>query len=118
MPTQFRLPMRLAATVLACAAAFAGAPAHASYFAVVPVSGDASLGPSDISQFDGYRAWKDGTFAQSCEGYVSPSDGHTYTGATGNGVYRISPAGVPLDVYCDQTADGGWTLLVKQAAGD
>ncbi len=73
-----------------------------------------------IASFGGYRAWEDGTYAQSCEGYIRSGDVlHPYTGAIGSGVYRIAPGNTPLDVFCDQTTDnGGWTLLMKQAAGD
>lgn len=69
-----------------------------------------------VRDFGAYRAWADGTFAQSCEEYIRPVDAnHAYTGATGDGVYRISPAGTLLNVYCDQSSDsGGWTLLGNQ----
>lgn len=86
--------------------------AIASYSFAVP--------EAPIVDFGGYRAWADGTFAQSCEGYIrSGSESYPYRGAVGDGVYRISPTGTAMDVYCDQTADsGGWALLMKQAAHD
>lgn len=87
--------------------------AMASYSFEVPVVALADMGS--------YRAWADGTYAPSCEGYIrSGSLSYPYQGAVGDGVYRISPAGAPpFDVYCDQTMDaGGWTLLMKQAAND
>jgi len=73
-----------------------------------------------IVDFGGYRAWADGTFAQSCEGYIrSGSDVRPYQGATGSGVYRISPPGAaPFDAYCDQVSDGGgWTRVALQYEG-
>lgn len=73
-----------------------------------------------ITEQGGYRAWADGAFAPSCEAYIRSADPqHPYVGATGDGVYRIAPAGTPMDVFCDQTTDaGGWILLMKQAAND
>lgn len=45
--------------------------------------------PTGIMDFGAYRAWADGTYAQSCEGYIRPKDAnHVYTDATGDGVYR------------------------------
>lgn len=73
-----------------------------------------------IADFGGYRAWGDGTYAQSCEGYIrSGSPQRPYTGATGDGVYRISPPGsVPFDAYCDQSSDGGgWTRVALEYEG-
>lgn len=65
------------------------------------------------------RTWSDGTYAASCNGYLNAPGGYSYAGATGSGVYRISPAGSPFDVYCDMTGDGGgWALIMKQANGD
>jgi len=74
--------------------------------------------PAEITDFGAYRAWADGTFAQTCNGYHTPTDGiHQYKGATGDGVYRISPAGIPpFDVRCDMTTEGGGWTLVEYAA--
>jgi hypothetical protein len=65
-----------------------------------------------IAIASGVRTWSDGTVAASCWDYKNPPSGYAYTGATGDGVYRIQPAGAPtpFDVNCDQTTNnGGWT---------
>ncbi|MDT7836369.1 LamG-like jellyroll fold domain-containing protein [Aquabacterium sp. OR-4] len=74
-----------------------------------------SEGGGGIVQYSGYKAWADGSLASSCNDYRYPSTGsYQYTGATGDGVYRIRPLGQSAtDVTCDMTADGGgWTMVV------
>lgn len=73
-----------------------------------------SIASIPLAQFSGYRAWEDGTFAQSCEGYIRPTAAeHVYAGVTGDGVYKVQPAGTPVNVYCDQShSGGGWTLIM------
>lgn len=74
--------------------------------------------PAGIADYGGYRAWADGTFAQSCNEYLRPAAvGHAYAGATGDGVYRIAPASIAsFDVPCDMNTDGGGWTLVEYAA--
>lgn len=68
------------------------------------------LPAGDISQVGTYRAWADGTFADSCKSYRFPTV-KSYSGDTGDGVYRIQFAGEVHDVHCDMTTDGGgWTM--------
>ena len=60
--------------------------------------------------------YADNSFATGCNAYRNPTDGHTYTGVTGDGVYRIDPDGsgptAPVNVTCAMTTDGGgWTLI-------
>jgi hypothetical protein len=62
---------------------------------------------------NGVRGWGDGTAAKSCKEYRSPTDGYAYSGATGDGLYKIQPpGGAVTNLYCDMATDGGgWTRL-------
>lgn len=62
------------------------------------------------------RQWSNGGYAASCDDYIRPDSGYSYTGATGDGLYWIDPDGsgsnAPFSVWCDMTVDdGGWTLV-------
>jgi hypothetical protein len=74
---------------------------------------------ANVANNGSYRAWSDGTYAASCQAYLAPSAPYYYSGATGNGVYRVAVGGSTMDVYCNQTTNGGgWMLLMKQAQND
>ena len=58
-----------------------------------------------------FRIWSNGIVASSCNKYLNPDAGFSYSGATGDGVYLIDPDGAgpisAVNVYCDMTTDGG-----------
>lgn len=66
-------------------------------------------------QAGGYRTWSDGTLAATCSDYRNPTNGYTYSGATGDGIYRVNFQGTPTNVYCNMSwAGGGWMLAVRE----
>lgn len=70
--------------------------------------------PVSIQLVNGARQYSDGEVAPSCAAYLHPTDGHTYTGNTGDGLYWIKPtaAAAAFKTTCDMTLDGGgWTLI-------
>ena len=73
---------------------------------------------AQVKDFGSYRAWSDGTPANSCLSYLQGGAGYTYTGATGSGIYAIDPDGPgakpQVTAYCDMVTDGGgWMLLAN-----
>jgi len=119
MQANLKNSLRLTAGALALATSLfaGGAQASSAYHVVLPLAKTRAAEPAKpigISDFGDYRAWADGTFAQSCEEYIRPQDAaYHYENATGDGIYRISPTGsTPFDVQCDMaTNGGGWTLV-------
>ncbi|KVP16863.1 putative Ig domain-containing protein [Burkholderia ubonensis] len=74
-----------------------------------------TVGAGVVLQSGGYRTWADGKLASSCNDYLKPNAPYSYTGATGDGIYRVSVNGATYDVRCDMTTDGGgWMLLGNQ----
>jgi uncharacterized lipoprotein NlpE involved in copper resistance len=77
-----------------------------------------SVSAGVLRQSDGYRTWGDGTMASSCNAYLNPTAPYSYSGDTGDGLYRISVGGTTYATRCDMTTDGGgWTLLGNQVTG-
>lgn len=76
---------------------------------------------ANLAQYTGYRAWSNGAFAASCKEYKNSRNGYSYTGATGNGLYRIDADGSgplpPVTVWCDMTSTPttGYTELTLSA---
>lgn len=64
---------------------------------------------------NGSRTYYDGSLAKSCNEYkVNVSGKRKYSGAIGDGLYRIQipETGLSQVVYCDMSSDsGGWTLI-------
>jgi hypothetical protein len=85
-------------------ASYKGKTATQSYS--LPITGS-------IKQLSGYRAYADGTYASTCNAYRNPSAPHYYQGATGDGIYRITPGGASYDVYCDMTTNGGGYTVIE-----
>ncbi len=77
---------------------------------------EAAVGEIGIVTSGQTRTWANGSYAASCRDYFEPTAPRAYSGDTGDGIYRIDPAGTPVDVYCDMSSDGGgWTLVARMA---
>lgn len=97
-------PTGIAGSPVSLSVAYKGVQAQAA--AGVPVD-------QAIVADGGSRQWSDGTIASTCKGYRNPAPGYAYSGAIGNGTYKIKPGSQALDVYCDMQLDGGgWTLVL------
>jgi len=67
---------------------------------------------SILSNFGTYRAWSNGTYARTCDQYRNPVGPYSYSGAVGDGIYRIKPASTTHDVYCLMSYNNiGWTRI-------
>lgn len=76
---------------------------------------DAAKGLADVTLVSSARQWSNGSYAANCAAYASPPSGFVYSGATGDGLYRVDPNGdgTPTTTYCDMDAGGAhWTLLM------
>lgn len=108
---------------LLCASAIAPASAGSLEYRI-PLKGlraaSETVEPSPVSiqSYGAYRGWSDNTYADSCLTYRNPPENYDYSGATGDGVYRIDlPDGSEVDMHCDMSTDGGGWTRVAQITG-
>lgn len=68
----------------------------------------------NIQNNNGIRMFGDGTFASSCNKYKNPNPGYTYSGAIGDGIYRIQINSTTYDVYCLMSYDNTGFVKILQ----
>jgi hypothetical protein len=68
-----------------------------------------------ITLHNGARRWSNGSYAQSCDQYRTPTGNFSYLGDTGDGLYWIEPPGyTAFQVLCDMTFENrGWTMVAR-----
>lgn len=81
--------------------------------------GGVSVLNANIVMVDGVRMFSDGYMPTSALEYRFPEDGsgYHYSGAIGNGFYKIMIAGVEKEVFCDME-NGGWMYLIVSGLDD